>query len=329
MKTMQEILNLMIDEGFYSDTERGGGSSYMCHALRNAELKGLITEKEYTDCTKKIKHYLDIELGSISDYLTDSLRDVGLPYDKEYITALYRNWENRPIPATRPVSEILKTVVDKGFLSKDEYSSGIYRDLFRASMGKVITEKERRIAVAAVLDYMKTIAGSLKLSLAEALEKAGLPYTDKDVLETCTNWENRPMPTRSRKEALTKQLEEVLNTAEEIKTELQNIEIDLFETGQRVYSPIFGEGVVTEVTAFGDYPISVKFDATGSITIFTRRGLNYKDDLAPTIYPYPVKIVPSEEVAEEESDDVNFEVGDEVYCTVAGKAWVVRVDRNK
>lgn len=129
------------------------------------------------------------------------------------------------------------------------------------------------------------------------------------------------MLTHNRKEALTKQLEEVLKTAEKVKTELQNIEIDLFEKGQRVYSPIFGEGVVEEVVTFSDFPISVKFDATRRTVIFTRRGMYHRDDLVPAIYLHPVKIVPSEE-----SDDVNFEVGDEVYCTVAGKGRVVRVD---
>lgn len=85
-----ELFKLAIDLGRYD--YRAG----MCVALGWLELDGVITRTEARIATKEIDRYI-ATLSDETAYLRTALKYCGLPYDEEATTALYLDWDNRPI----------------------------------------------------------------------------------------------------------------------------------------------------------------------------------------------------------------------------------------
>lgn len=93
MRTIQEIFNLVIDNGFYEIESKG--YAYMCHSLYSAYKNGCIGMDEVVLATDAIESYMQ---GSEVIALVTAL-DSGL--GKETSTfrdclLVYKDWENRP-----------------------------------------------------------------------------------------------------------------------------------------------------------------------------------------------------------------------------------------
>lgn len=92
MRTVQEVFNDVIDEGFYFDESTYGKSArHMCGALYYAWYNGHITEAEYQRADAEIREYLQDHA-----FLRYALEVTGLPHEYEDRLAIYRNWANRP-----------------------------------------------------------------------------------------------------------------------------------------------------------------------------------------------------------------------------------------
>ena len=64
---------------------------------------------------------------------------------------------------------------------------------------------------------------------------------------------------------------------------------DMFKVGQKVWDVVRGEGVVTDILKWEEYPVIVEFD--GEEESYTTDG-KYREDYAfPSLYPYKPKIV--------------------------------------
>lgn len=64
---------------------------------------------------------------------------------------------------------------------------------------------------------------------------------------------------------------------------------DMFRVGQKVWDVVRGEGVVTDILKWEDYPVIVEFD--GEEESYTTDGKYRKDYALPSLYPYETKIV--------------------------------------
>lgn len=113
MRTIQEIFNLIIQEGMYTPAERH--SSYdsrqyvwMCHALYTAHADGLITSEEL-ETTQAAIHEYTAAGGEQEHTMCEVLFALGLVDERECATfdyvrprhcadqllAIYMDWENR------------------------------------------------------------------------------------------------------------------------------------------------------------------------------------------------------------------------------------------
>lgn len=94
MKSVQEILDIVINHGYYkSYFEIARASPYMCLALYEAALDGVITTSEEQLAEAAICEYLEpTGRGSLEEALIHSW----LPNDFERRLRLYRNWADRP-----------------------------------------------------------------------------------------------------------------------------------------------------------------------------------------------------------------------------------------
>ena len=64
----------------------------------------------------------------------------------------------------------------------------------------------------------------------------------------------------------------------------------MFTVGQEVWSTLFGKGIVISIDEQPEYPIKVKFKE--NFSTFTAEGV--WDDEGPSLFPYPVKVVPED-----------------------------------
>ncbi len=94
----QEILNLVIDGGFYTESkETPSKTVFMCIAIKYAMIAGAVSEADYNATRETIDEWL----CNVGDYskdvvLEDVLEEVGIPNTYEERVKIYRNWDNRP-----------------------------------------------------------------------------------------------------------------------------------------------------------------------------------------------------------------------------------------
>ena len=101
MKTTQEIFNLAISTGLYSDSVKRYvkcsdgierlSTPHMCFALISLEYSGQITPDEHYQAVMEIEKYLT-DWG----YLEEALVSNDLPSSFQDRLAIYKDWENRP-----------------------------------------------------------------------------------------------------------------------------------------------------------------------------------------------------------------------------------------
>ena len=92
-------------------------------------------------------------------------------------------------------------------------------------------------------------------------------------------------------------------------------ESDVFHVGQKVWDVVRGEGVVTDILKWEEYPVIVEFD--GEEESYTTDG-KYREDYAfPSLYPYEPKIVKAD--GNEDTPFISvFEKGDLVQVKFVG-----------
>lgn len=105
MRTLQEIFDVVIDNGYYCYSNEIGskfGSNYMCESLEKAYEFGVIDTLEKETALYSIRHFLRISGDCV--YLISAVLDsLNLDYtcDKNWLFAgnkcleIYRNWDNR------------------------------------------------------------------------------------------------------------------------------------------------------------------------------------------------------------------------------------------
>ena len=105
-------------------------------------------------------------------------------------------------------------------------------------------------------------------------------------------------------------------------TELHRQTLDslpMFKVGQKVWDVVRGEGVVTDILKFEEYPVIVVFN--NEEDSYTTEGKFFKNDAHPSLYPYEPKIVK----AEDNEDDPflpTFEQGDLVQVKFVGSVEI-------
>ena len=92
-------------------------------------------------------------------------------------------------------------------------------------------------------------------------------------------------------------------------------ENDMFQVGQKVWDVVRGEGVVTDILKWEEYPVLVEFDDEDEC--YTAEG-KYREDYAiPSLYPYEPKIVKAS--GNEDTPFISvFEKGDLVQVKFVG-----------
>ena len=92
-------------------------------------------------------------------------------------------------------------------------------------------------------------------------------------------------------------------------------ESDVFHVGQKVWDVVRGEGVVTDILKWEEYPVLVEFDDEDEC--YTADG-KYREDYAfPSLYPYEPKIVKAS--GNEDTPFISvFEKGDLVQVKFVG-----------
>ena len=93
-------------------------------------------------------------------------------------------------------------------------------------------------------------------------------------------------------------------------------ENDMFRVGQKVWDVVRGEGVVTDILKWEEYPVIVEFDGEEEES-YTTDG-KYREDYAiPSLYPYEPKIVKAD--GNEDTPFISvFEKGDLVQVKFIG-----------
>ncbi len=92
-------------------------------------------------------------------------------------------------------------------------------------------------------------------------------------------------------------------------------ESDVFHVGQKVWDVVRGEGVVTDILKWEEYPVLVEFDDEDEC--YTADGKYREDDVRPSLYPYEPKIVKAE--GNEDTPFIaTFEDGDLVQVKFVG-----------
>lgn len=74
----------------------------MCWAVAYAQRAGLISKSGADVCNEAVQCYLDQLAdhngGKYAPFLRDALRLAGLPWQAWHMTAIYKDWNNRPQP---------------------------------------------------------------------------------------------------------------------------------------------------------------------------------------------------------------------------------------
>ena len=65
--------------------------------------------------------------------------------------------------------------------------------------------------------------------------------------------------------------------------------LPMFQVGQKVWDVVRGEGVVTDILKWEEYPVLVEFDDEDEC--YTAEGKYREDDVRPSLYPYEPEIV--------------------------------------
>lgn len=91
--------------------------------------------------------------------------------------------------------------------------------------------------------------------------------------------------------------------------------LPMFHVGQKVWDVVRGEGVVTDILKWEEYPVIVEFD--GEEESYTTDGKYCEDYAFPSLYPYEPKIVKAN--ANEDAPFIaTFEEGDLVQVKFVG-----------
>lgn len=103
MRTVQEIFNVVIAEGYYGEfpfyTDNPFMTGFMCFALDRAYQESLITFNERDLAKREISRYLKALWGGIGgSNLKRCLVKRGLPSTSKARLAIYKDWKNRPLP---------------------------------------------------------------------------------------------------------------------------------------------------------------------------------------------------------------------------------------
>ena len=89
----------------------------------------------------------------------------------------------------------------------------------------------------------------------------------------------------------------------------------MFRVGQKVWDVVRGEGVVTDILKWEEYPVIVEFDDEEEF--YTTDGKYREDDVRPSLYPYEPKIVKAD--GNEDTPFIPvFEQGDLVQVKFVG-----------
>lgn len=67
----------------------------------------------------------------------------------------------------------------------------------------------------------------------------------------------------------------------------------MFKVGQEVWDMRYGKGIISDIRENLTYPIYVKFESK-KVESYMEKGQNWEGDLFPSLFPYPVKIVPAD-----------------------------------
>ena len=92
-------------------------------------------------------------------------------------------------------------------------------------------------------------------------------------------------------------------------------ESDVFHVGQKVWDVVRGEGVVTDILKWEEYPVIVEFDDEEEF--YTTDGKYREDYVRPSLYPYEPKIVKADGNEDTPFFSV-FEQGDLVQVKFVG-----------
>lgn len=105
-------------------------------------------------------------------------------------------------------------------------------------------------------------------------------------------------------------------------TELHRQTLDsrpMFQVGQKVWDVVRGEGVVSEILKWEEYPVIVSFNR--EVYSYTTEGKYFENDAHPSLYPYEPKIVKAENNGDE-SFTTTFEQGDLVQVKFVGSVEI-------
>ena len=94
MRTVQEIFEVVIDNGFYAAKYiKDTSSPVMCYALLYAKGAGMITHPEYASAFEEVKGYIG---GTGCPTLKMALDASNMKSDFNDLLMIYLDWEFRP-----------------------------------------------------------------------------------------------------------------------------------------------------------------------------------------------------------------------------------------
>lgn len=92
---IQELFDRVVASGNYHPHYGEG----MCIAIERCRNKGILTRTEWAFLGNAIRHYIKtLDLSNTAIYLDNALAANNLPHKAEDCLAIYKDWENRPIP---------------------------------------------------------------------------------------------------------------------------------------------------------------------------------------------------------------------------------------
>ena len=108
-RTVQEVFNLAISEGFYGVNETLSSSYYMCSSLETMHRRSLLSDSEYLEAMIQVEEYLSYLCGKVQKpydcvLLSHVLKKLGvLSKDLskqetfDFLVSIYSDWDNRPL----------------------------------------------------------------------------------------------------------------------------------------------------------------------------------------------------------------------------------------
>lgn len=95
--------------------------------------------------------------------------------------------------------------------------------------------------------------------------------------------------------------------------------LPMFQVGQKVWDVVRGDGVVSEILKWEEYPVIVAFNR--EVYSYTTEGKYFENDAHPSLYPYEPKIVKAENNGDEPFTPT-FEQGDLVQVKFVGSVEI-------